>query len=39
MPAQRDRRKIMTWIYWVSGILVVLIMIYLVVAVLLAEKF
>jgi K+-transporting ATPase KdpF subunit len=29
----------MTWIYWVSGILVVLIMIYLVVAVLLAEKF
>jgi K+-transporting ATPase KdpF subunit len=29
----------MIWAYWVSGILTVLIMIYLVVAVLLAEKF
>jgi K+-transporting ATPase KdpF subunit len=30
---------IMTWVYWVSGIITVLLMIYLVVAVLLAEKF
>ena len=30
---------IMTWIYWVSGILAVLLLIYLVVAVLFAEKF
>jgi K+-transporting ATPase KdpF subunit len=29
----------MVWVYWVSGILTVLLMIYLVVAVLLAEKF
>jgi len=29
----------MTWVYWVSGIITVLLMIYLVVAVLLAEKF
>lgn len=29
----------MIWAYWVSGILTVLIMVYLVVAVLLAEKF
>ena len=29
----------MTWAYWVSGILTVLLMIYLVVAVLVAEKF
>jgi K+-transporting ATPase KdpF subunit len=29
----------MVWAYWVSGILTVLLMIYLVVAVLLAEKF
>ncbi|MGA2173269.1 MAG: K(+)-transporting ATPase subunit F [Sedimentisphaerales bacterium] len=29
----------MIWAYWVSGILTVLLMIYLVVAVLLAEKF
>jgi K+-transporting ATPase KdpF subunit len=30
---------IMVWAYWVSGIITVLLMIYLVVAVLLAEKF
>jgi K+-transporting ATPase KdpF subunit len=29
----------MVWAYWVSGILAALLMIYLVVAVLLAEKF
>jgi K+-transporting ATPase KdpF subunit len=29
----------MVWVYWVSGILTVLLMIYLIVAVLLAEKF
>jgi len=29
----------MIWAYWVSGIITVLIMVYLVVAVLLAEKF
>jgi K+-transporting ATPase KdpF subunit len=29
----------MIWAYWVSGILTVLLMIYLIVAVLLAEKF
>ena len=29
----------MIWAYWVSGIITVLIMIYLVVAVLIAEKF
>ena len=29
----------MIWAYWISGILTVLLMIYLVVAVLLAEKF
>jgi K+-transporting ATPase KdpF subunit len=29
----------MSWAYWVSGILSVLLMIYLVVAVLIAEKF
>jgi K+-transporting ATPase KdpF subunit len=29
----------MVWAYWVSGIITVLLMIYLVVAVLLAEKF
>jgi K+-transporting ATPase KdpF subunit len=29
----------MVWVYWISGILTVLLMIYLVVAVLLAEKF
>jgi K+-transporting ATPase KdpF subunit len=29
----------MVWVYWVSGMLTVLLMIYLVVAVLLAEKF
>ncbi|MGA2323764.1 MAG: K(+)-transporting ATPase subunit F [Sedimentisphaerales bacterium] len=29
----------MIWAYWVSGILAVLLMIYLVVAVLIAEKF
>jgi K+-transporting ATPase KdpF subunit len=29
----------MTWAYWVSGILSLLLLIYLVVAVLLAEKF
>jgi K+-transporting ATPase KdpF subunit len=29
----------MTWAYWVSGILTVLLLIYLTVAVLLAEKF
>jgi K+-transporting ATPase KdpF subunit len=29
----------MTWAYWVSGILVVCLLIYLIVAVLLAEKF
>jgi K+-transporting ATPase KdpF subunit len=29
----------MIWVYWVSGIITVLLMIYLVVAVLLAEKF
>ncbi|MGA2071255.1 MAG: K(+)-transporting ATPase subunit F [Sedimentisphaerales bacterium] len=29
----------MIWAYWVSGIITVLLMIYLVVAVLLAEKF
>ena len=29
----------MTWVYWVSGIITVLLMIYLVMAVLLAEKF
>jgi K+-transporting ATPase KdpF subunit len=29
----------MTWAYWVSGVLSLLLLIYLVVAVLLAEKF
>jgi K+-transporting ATPase KdpF subunit len=29
----------MIWAYWVSGIITVLLMIYLVVAVLIAEKF
>ena len=29
----------MIWAYWVSGIITVLLMVYLVVAVLLAEKF
>jgi K+-transporting ATPase KdpF subunit len=29
----------MIWAYWISGIITVLLMIYLVVAVLLAEKF
>lgn len=29
----------MIWAYWVSGVITVLLMIYLVVAVLLAEKF
>jgi K+-transporting ATPase KdpF subunit len=29
----------MVWVYWISGILTVLLMIYLIVAVLLAEKF
>ncbi len=29
----------MVWAYWISGIVTVLLMIYLVVAVLLAEKF
>ncbi|MGA2093731.1 MAG: K(+)-transporting ATPase subunit F [Sedimentisphaerales bacterium] len=29
----------MSWVYWVSGILAVMLLIYLVVAVLFAEKF
>jgi K+-transporting ATPase KdpF subunit len=37
--ALKRRRYIMIWAYWISGIITVLLMIYLVVAVLLAEKF
>jgi K+-transporting ATPase KdpF subunit len=38
-PAAKTKVFIMIWAYWVSGIITVLLMIYLVVAVLLAEKF